>query len=300
MVTRLTNYTKQFWILLSTDDLDALGSHNGDEAIVIDRNERYVFDEENQTWRQIHMSGGGEAVLVTKTVTANGTYNAADDNADGFSTVTVDVQGYTIDEIAQKTIAGDITISATSLPKNAMVGFTGITRVSCPNVTSVGDYAFGDMSGLRGIYADDFPSLVNMSPEMFNGSGGAFAVFKNPVILAIYCLSRTAFTVVDLTTTSQSPTVYGKMDRTFSNSTNMNTLILRHNYVNNLTNTNAFNGTPFASNGSGGTLYVPSALVSAYQSATNWTTILGYPNNQIKAIEGSIYETQYADGTPIS
>lgn len=59
MVTRLTNYTKQFWILLSTDDMDTLGSHNGDEAIVIDRDERYVFDEENRIWRQIPMSGGG-------------------------------------------------------------------------------------------------------------------------------------------------------------------------------------------------------------------------------------------------
>jgi len=35
--------------------------------------------------------GGGSSVLVTKTVTANGVYSASDDNADGYSRVTVNV-----------------------------------------------------------------------------------------------------------------------------------------------------------------------------------------------------------------
>lgn len=34
---------------------------------------------------------GGEARLITKTLNANGTYRAAGDNADGYSTVTVNV-----------------------------------------------------------------------------------------------------------------------------------------------------------------------------------------------------------------
>lgn len=42
--------------------------------------------------REIGKSGG-EAVLIQKTITANGTFAAADDNADGYSSVTVDVQG---------------------------------------------------------------------------------------------------------------------------------------------------------------------------------------------------------------
>ena len=35
--------------------------------------------------------GGGSATLITKTITANGTYSAEDDNADGYSSVTVNV-----------------------------------------------------------------------------------------------------------------------------------------------------------------------------------------------------------------
>ena len=38
------------------------------------------------------LSGGGAApVLIDKSITTNGTYNASDDNADGYSAVTVDV-----------------------------------------------------------------------------------------------------------------------------------------------------------------------------------------------------------------
>lgn len=39
------------------------------------------------------ISGGGSATLITKTITANGSYDAEDDNADGYSSVTVNVAG---------------------------------------------------------------------------------------------------------------------------------------------------------------------------------------------------------------
>ena len=89
-------------------------------------------------------------------------------------------------------------------------------------------------------------------------------------------------------------------DSNFNGDTILEKLIIRTPSVCTLNNINNFANTPFASGGTGGTLYVPQALISSYQSATNWSTILGYANNQILSIEGSIYETQYADGTPIS
>ena len=94
-----------------------------------------------------------------------------------------------------------------------------------------------------------------------------------------------------------SPNIRGSA---FANDSNLNTLIFRNeNAIRPLENINAFNGTPFASGKSGGTLYVPNSLKSAYQSATNWVTILGYTNNNIESIEGSQYENYYADGTAI-
>lgn len=78
------------------------------------------------------------------------------------------------------------------------------------------------------------------------------------------------------------------------------TLILRKkSAICPLQNTNALYSATWGASGTGGTLYVPQDLISSYQSASNWSTILGYANNQILPIEGSIYETQYADGTPI-
>lgn len=38
-------------------------------------------------------TGGGSATLITKTITQNGTYNASSDNADGYSSVIVNVGG---------------------------------------------------------------------------------------------------------------------------------------------------------------------------------------------------------------
>lgn len=93
----------------------------------------------------------------------------------------------------------------------------------------------------------------------------------------------------------------GIRSNSFNGATAMNVLILRKtSSIVPLGNINAFTNTPFASGKAGGTLYVPSSLISSYQSATNWSTILGYANNSIQAIEGSPYESSYADGTPIS
>ena len=41
-----------------------------------------------------------EPTLIAKSISQNGTYNASDDNADGYSSVTVDVEGYQIKNIA--------------------------------------------------------------------------------------------------------------------------------------------------------------------------------------------------------
>jgi len=76
----------------------------------------------------------------------------------------------------------------------------------------------------------------------------------------------------------------------FWNCSALTVLILRADSVCTLEHVNAFTGTPFASGGAGGTIYVPSALISDYQAATNWSTIDGYGATTWAAIEGSEYE----------
>lgn len=100
----------------------------------------------------------------------------------------------------------------------------------------------------------------------------------------------------------------GGLNAAFNGCTKMSILVLRNaSSVVVLSNVNAFNNTPFASGKAGGTLYVPQALIESYQAATNWSTILGYANNQIKSIESTATDpnapvdltTHYIDGTPI-
>lgn len=85
----------------------------------------------------------------------------------------------------------------------------------------------------------------------------------------------------------------------FAQCSKLATLVLRKSAVISIANVNVLLSTPFASNGTGGILYVPQSVISDYQANSVWSTILGYANNQILPIEGSIYETQYADGTVI-
>jgi hypothetical protein len=156
----------------------------------------------------------------------------------------------------------------TSIGTTAFLNCKKLTRVFCPNA-SVGQRAFSGCSSLKTAVSKSFNYYLNfescsaLEAADKTGSGNVVAtLFKGCGVLTV--------------------------------------LVLRSSTLCALSNTNAFDGTPFASGGAGGTLYVPQALVSQYTQATNWSTILGYANNQILPIEGSIYETQYADGTPIT
>ena len=89
--------------------------------------------------------------------------------------------------------------------------------------------------------------------------------------------------------------------------TSLAVIVIRSDTVVSLVNTNALTGTPFASGNAGGTLYVPQSLISSYQSASNWSTILGYATNQIKSIESTHTDPDapvdltlyYVDGTQL-
>ena len=88
-------------------------------------------------------------------------------------------------------------------------------------------------------------------------------------------------------------------ENTFTNCSALKTLILRKSdsiVSNNATST--FNGTPFASGGTGGTIYIPKALYDHlgdnssldYKYASNWSTVDGYGTITWAKIEGSVYE----------
>lgn len=166
--------------------------------------------------------------------------------------------------------------NATRLKGNCFAYCNKLNSVFLPKVNTIwGNSNFRSCNALEAVA---FPSLVNCM-----NSGGQF-------------FDTGGLRVADM---GQLHTG-GFGNNFFFNCAKFTGLILRYtDGVCPLASTGAFTRTPFASGGTGGTLYVPQALISSYQSANNWSTILGYANNQILPIEGSIYETQYADGTPI-
>lgn len=83
-----------------------------------------------------------EKVLTTKSITANGTYDAEDDNADGYSSVTVNVSGGT--------------------SKNVQV-VQGTTRTNSSTATAIGAELTVSKSGTYDIYWSAFRTNTSAS-----------------------------------------------------------------------------------------------------------------------------------------
>lgn len=174
--------------------------------------------------------------------------------------------------------------------------WVALTSISLPNCTTFNGFVFNGDNRITNFH---FPNLTTMTgSQVFGNAGTTTSTMVLPKIQTLPSINAiSSFNGVAVDLGESLPSIPGYC---FGGSTNMNILILRGSTLKGLNSINAFGNTPFASGKAGGTLYVPSALISSYQSATNWSTILGYSTNSIQAIEGSIYETHYADGTVIS
>lgn len=54
---------------------------------------KYCEDDITVSYVRPSGGGGGSAILIEKSISSNGVYNASDDSADGYSKVTVNVAG---------------------------------------------------------------------------------------------------------------------------------------------------------------------------------------------------------------
>ena len=92
----------------------------------------------------VNGGGGGSATLIPKSITANGRYVAANDNADGYSEVTVAVQAESREnELVKRSVYGEyINASVTSVGDYAFYACQQMTSVNLPEVTKIGSNAF--------------------------------------------------------------------------------------------------------------------------------------------------------------
>lgn len=181
-----------------------------------------------------------------------------------------------------------------------------ISRVSS-NATAIGDYAFHSCAALTEV---DLPMAVSVGNASFRGCTSLTnAYFPSVTTISgsqsfYQCTSLTSINLPALTSDSGSTTFYQCTALTsadlgncsaigagvFNNCSNLKILILRNPTVCSLINRNAFSATPYYSGGTGGEVYVPSALISSYKTATNWSILYGYGTCTFVAIEGSEYE----------
>ena len=142
--------------------------------------------------------GSGSSTLTTKTITANGTYAASSDNADGYSSVTVNVSGGSFTGINREVVNGvyraPITSFTFSLPSNAtdvgeramyyaFNGCTGLTSVDLSSLTTVngGSAMTSAFNGCTGLTSVDLSSLTTVNggsamTSAFNGCTGLTSV----------------------------------------------------------------------------------------------------------------------------
>lgn len=207
--------------------------------------------------------------------------------------------GVTIDGLANNTEPrGDISISVASVVNYAFYQRTAITSVNMPNTSTIGSYAFYGCSNIVSINAKNLVGVSN--PNNWTHVFQSCSKLKNIALPKLRSVPNATFYGCTQLEAADFTNAIGLYQDCLRNCSSLNTVVLRKTPEITTTTLDAFTGTPFASNGSGGTLYVPQSLISSYQAASNWSTILGYTNNQILPIEGSIYETQYVDGTLIN
>lgn len=92
--------------------------------------------------------GGGSATLITKSVTQNGTYAATDDEADGYSEVSVNVQP----SLASKTVTANGTYKASAFNKDGFSTFTVNVPDTIINTTTMKVTKNGSYSGGPSVY----------------------------------------------------------------------------------------------------------------------------------------------------
>lgn len=255
-----------------------------------------------------YISGGtisGMAVTVdvtelesgTKSITENGTGISVS----GYSAVDVNVSGgggYSAEDILMGAApVGAVTLVPTgTIPGRAISGRKSLTELTInypSNITSTNQYTITDN-----------PNLIKLVITGYKGSSiASYFVTSNSSLEEIFMTDLTANIPANgLRGNSEvelidcgSPSSIG--NTAFFGNSALKTLIIRTTSICAVTNS-IFGNTPFASGGTGGTIYIPKSLYDHlgdgtsldYKAATNWSTYDGYGTITWAKIEGSIYE----------
>jgi hypothetical protein len=239
-------------------------------------------------------TGGTNPLTLDQMATAIAgiqTGSGGSDVADEIITRTItEYSNSRISTVGMRAFSHCISLKSISLPNVVVLedrcfeNCNRITMLNIPNVETVGDYALSSLINLEGTLA--LPKLKSVGIGAFQQNvkltAGEFPVLES-VSKSLFWNARKIETCDAGLSASIGETAFGN--------TIINTLILRkEDSVCTLSNVNAFVNTPFAAGKTGGTVYVPVALIEQYKTATNWSTLYAAGTCNFVAIEGSEYE----------
>lgn len=183
----------------------------------------------------------------------------------------------------------DTNLTSLSVPKLKIIptdfcrGCTKLVNFDFSEVTNLENNCCFYQTALTGVYAPKCTGFGTWGNNHF-ASCKSLVYFRAPIASGTcrqYCFDGdTALKLVDA-----GGITYFSAGNNFRNCTALEVLILRSDRVITLNNTNDF--TNVTQNVS---VYVPSALVSSYQTATNWSTLFNNGILTFYALEGSPYE----------
>ena len=185
--------------------------------------------------------------------------------------------------------------AATSIGHDAFAYCKNLTSVDFPAVSYIGENAFYRCSNLTSV---NFPVASYIGHDAFDYCSNLTSVD----FPAVSYIGDNAFYRCSNLTSVNFPVASYIGDYAFSYCHNLSSLRLGASSICMLSRSNAFTSTPFAGYSAyfSGTphIYVPASLITAYQSATNWTYFSSYfssieslGNNLITfTIDGSEYQ----------
>lgn len=157
------------------DIVNGIGTDENGDDFTFDGQEIPSFLGVNNLWNDagntaiVYRSSGTETIimptLISKTITENGTYNAADDDADGFDQVTIDVEGeemnYSTTEHAAGTwidgsviyertfeLSAQLTVSSSTWTSSGIAG-DGINKIIGVELFGVSNYQGGGLANIQ-------------------------------------------------------------------------------------------------------------------------------------------------------
>jgi len=183
----------------------------------------------------------------------------------------------------------------TSIGSSAFIDCANLALTSLPSgLTSIGNSVFVRCTSIESISCDG--AITSLGSSAFQGcSSLTSASFPN---MALTSTLSTVFGTTTATSACQQlafcdiGSTNGIAANAFANCYALETLVLRKTAsVCTLGGTSAFLNTPMRGyDGKTGKVYVPSALIESYKTATNWATLYDAGTVEFLAIEGSEYE----------